>query len=85
MFTFASDFFCRPWIFFSSFSTSFRFSWTEEEEIWKKAFTTQTTNPQLLHVPGVACQIDCFACFTTYFSSFSKANAFQRLEKTYEL
>ena len=28
----------------------------------------------------VKCQIDCFACFAAYFSSFPKENAFQNIE-----
>ena len=36
--------------------------------------------PQL-HVSGVECQIDRFACFAAYFSSFPKENAFQSLEE----
>ena len=60
-------FFCRPSIFFSSFSTSFR----DNENHW----------PQLIHVSGVECQIDRLACFAAYFSSFPKENAFQNLEE----
>ena len=37
--------------------------------------------PQLLHASSVKCQIDHFACFTAYFSSFPKENAFQNLEE----
>ena len=37
--------------------------------------------PQLLHVSDVKCQIDCFACFAAYFSSFPKGNAFRSLEE----
>ena len=37
--------------------------------------------PQLLNVSGVECQIDRFACFAAYFSSFPKENAFQSLEE----
>ena len=38
--------------------------------------------PQLLHVSGIIkCQIDHFACFAAYFSSFPKGNAFQCLEE----
>ena len=33
--------------------------------------------PQLLHVSGVECPIDRFACFAAYFSSFPRENAFQ--------
>ena len=61
------SFFCRPSIFFSSFSTSFR----DNENHW----------PQLLHVSGVECQINRFASFAAYFSSFPKENAFQSLEE----
>ena len=44
MFTFALAFFAGHRFFFFSFSTSFRFSWEEEEGIWKKAFTMTTTD-----------------------------------------
>ena len=37
--------------------------------------------PQLLHKSGVECQIDSFAFFAAYFSSFPKENAFQSLEE----
>ena len=37
--------------------------------------------PQLQHVSDVECQIDCFACFAAYFSSFPKENTIQNLEE----
>ena len=37
--------------------------------------------PQLLHKSGVECQIDRFACFAAYISSFPKESAFQSLEE----
>ena len=37
--------------------------------------------PQLLHKSGVEFEIDRFACFAAYFSSFPKENAFQSLEE----
>ena len=82
MFTFTLAFFCRPPIFFSSFSASFLFSRKEGEGIERKhsqqkPLTTTTTKPG----SGVQCQIDCFACPAAYFSSFPKENAFQSLEE----
>ena len=55
----------------------------EEEGIWEKAYHIHNENhwPQLPHVSGVECQIDYFACFAPYFSSFPKENAFQNLEE----
>ena len=55
----------------------------EEEGIWEKAYRIHNENhwPQLLHVSGVECQIDYFACFAAYFSSFPKENTFQNLEQ----
>ena len=80
MFTFTLAFFCRPPIFFSSFSTSFCFRGKK-----KKEFATRIHNknhwPQLLHVSGVECQIDRFACVAAFFSSFPKENVFQSLEE----
>ena len=82
MFIFTLAFFCRPPIFFSSFSVSFLFSRKEGEGInWKKAFTTKTTDHNYYKGSGVQCQIDCFACPAAYFSSFPKENAFQSLEE----
>ena len=36
--------------------------------------------PLITTVSGVECQIDRFACFVAYFSSFPKENTFQSLE-----
>ena len=41
--------------------------------------------PQLLHVSGVKCQIDHFACFAAYFSTFLKENASWRKLMNYKL
>ena len=40
--------------------------------------------PQLLHVSGVKCQIDHFACFAAYFSTFLKENASWRKLMNYK-
>ena len=58
----------------------FSFSWKEEQGIWKKAYTTKTTDHNY-YVSGVECQIDRFACFAAYFSFFPKENVFQNLEE----
>ena len=44
MFTFALSFFADHLYISLQFSTSLRFSPKEEEGIWKKAFTTKTTD-----------------------------------------
>ena len=64
-------FFCRPSRFFSSFSISRGFLQKEEEGIWKKAFTTKTTNR--------------FVCFAAYFSSSSSLIALFALQHTFHL
>ena len=76
MFTFALDCFAGHGYFslhFQPLSTKRK----EEEGIWKTAFTTK---PLITTVSGVECQIDRFACFVAYFSSFPKENTFQSLE-----
>ena len=48
---------------------------------WEEIIHNENHWPQLLHKSGVECQIDRFACFAAYFSSFPKENAFQSLEE----
>ena len=81
MFTFDVyiSFFCRPCIFFSSFSTSFRQVERGRRNL-EESIHNKNHWPQLPHVSGVECQIDRFACFAAYFSSFLKKNTFQSLE-----
>ena len=56
-------------------------------ESWRRNLEESIHNenhwPQLSHGSGAKCQIDRFACFAAYFSSFPKENAV--LKKTYEL
>ena len=80
MFSFALAFLQAIEDIFLFIFNHFSFSWKEEEGIWKKAFTTKTTDHNY-YVSGVECQTDRFACFTAYLSSFSKENAFQNLEE----
>ena len=80
MFTFALVFFAGHQYFSLHFQPVCGFRGKK-----KKEFVTSIHNknhwPQLLHVSGVECQIDRFACFAAFFSSFSKENAFQSLEE----
>ena len=46
----------------------------------EESFHNNNHRPQL-HMSDVKCQTDRFACFTAYFSSFPKENAFQSLEE----
>ena len=48
---------------------------------WEEIIHNENHWPQLLHKSGVECQIDRFACFAAYFSSFPKESVFQSLEE----
>ena len=74
MFTFALAFFAGHRYFSLHFQPLSAFR--GEESIQNKNYW-----PQLPHVSGVESQIDRFACFAAFFSSFPKENAFQSLEK----
>ena len=80
MFTFALAFFAGHQYFSLHFQPVCAFRGKK-----KKEFVTSIHNkshwPKLLHVSGVECQIDRFACFAAFFSSFPKENAFQSLEE----
>ena len=80
MFTFALAFFAGHQYFSLHFQPVCAFRGKK-----KKEFVTSIHNknhwPQLLYVSGVECQIDRFACFAAFFSSFPKENAFQSLEE----
>ena len=80
MFTFALAFFADHQYFSLHFQPLSAFRGKK-----KKEFATSIHNknhwPQLLHVSGVDCQIDRFACFAAFFSSFPKEDVFQSLEE----
>ena len=84
MFTFALAFFAGLRFFFFSFSTSFRFSWEEEEGIWKRAFTMTTTDHnyicQTLNVKLIA-----LLALQHTFHLFRNKMHFKVLKKTYEI
>ena len=47
----------------------------------EESIHNENHGPQILHVSDIECQIDCFACFAAYLSSFLKENAFQNERK----
>ena len=78
MFTFALVFFAAHRHFSLQFQTFSAFRGNRKKEfgrkhLQRKPLTTTTT--------CVRRQIDRFACFAAYFSSFPKENAFQSLEE----
>ena len=80
MFTFTLAFFAGHRYFSLHFQTRSSFHGKREKEL-KESIHNKNHWPQLLHVSGVECQIDCFACSAAYFSSFPKENAFWSLEE----
>ena len=85
MFTFTLACFCRPLIFFSSFSASFLFSPKEGEGIERKhsqqkPLTTTTTKGQAYSVKLIA-----LLALQHTFHLFPKKMHFKVLKKTYEL
>ena len=85
MFIFTLAFFCRPPIFFSSFSVSFLFSRKEGEGIERKhsqlkPLTTTTTKGQAYSVKLIA-----LLALQHTFHLFRKKMHFKVLKKTYEL
>ena len=74
MFTFALDCFAGH----GYFSLHFQPLSTKRKKEFGRKHSQQ--KPLITTVSGVECQIDRFACFVAYFSSFPKENTFQSLE-----
>ena len=66
---------------FSSFHPISAFHGKRKKEFGRKHLQQKPLTTTTTHVSDVECQIDCFACFAAYFSSFPKENAFQNLEE----
>ena len=77
--------FCRPSIVFSSFSTSFLFSRKEEEGVWKKAFTTKTTDHNYYMCQTWSVKLIVLLALQHTFRLFRKKMHSLILKKTYKL
>ena len=80
MFTFALAFLQAIDIFLFIFNLFPLFAERERRDL-EESMQNGNHWPQLLHMSGIERQIDPFACFTAYFSSFPKENAFQSLKE----